>query len=156
MKHRIFAAGLSGVALIVLMAGCAGPGVLARSSDLSGTWHGILGEVGANQYEDEAVITLRIEDDGRSLSFSDKRSASVARTGRIHIRDLQEHIDRGRDALGRARDVKTHRPMLGKPVTLTAQLLQFLGPKRFLQQLQLADFSRATEDFLQRFYLIIA
>jgi len=64
MKHRRLAAGLSGVALVVLMAGCAGPGALARSSDLSGTWYGTLGEVGANQYEDEALITLRIEDDG--------------------------------------------------------------------------------------------
>jgi len=64
MKHRIFAAVLSGVAPVVLMAGCVGPGVLARSSDLSGIWHGTLGEVGANQYEVEAVINLRIEDDG--------------------------------------------------------------------------------------------
>jgi len=56
--HRRFA----GVALVVLMAGCAG--ALARSSDPRGTWHGTLGEVGAHQYEVEALITLQIADDG--------------------------------------------------------------------------------------------
>ena len=64
MNHRILAAGLSGVALVVLMAGCAGPGVLARSSDLTGVWHGTLGQVRADQYEDEALIALQINDDG--------------------------------------------------------------------------------------------
>ena len=68
--------------------------------------------------------------------------------------DLQEHLDRGRDALGRARDVKTHRPMLGKPVTLTAQLLQFLGPKRFLQQFIgiTAGIERGAQMRLQQFW----
>jgi hypothetical protein len=77
MKHRMLAAGLSSVALVVLLVGCAGPGVLARSSDLSGTWHGTLGEVGANQYEVEAVITLRIEDDGTfSATVAPNRGAN--------------------------------------------------------------------------------
>jgi hypothetical protein len=64
MNHRVLAASLSGVALVVLMTGCAGQGVLARSSDLSGTWRGTLGQVRADQYEDEALITLKVEDDG--------------------------------------------------------------------------------------------
>jgi hypothetical protein len=75
MRHRRFATSLSSVALVVLVAGCAGPnaGSLASdtvaaapapASELSGTWRGTLGWVGAHQYEDEARITLRIEEDG--------------------------------------------------------------------------------------------
>jgi hypothetical protein len=60
MNHRM----LPAVVLVVLMAGCAAPGALARSSDLTGTWHGTLGQVSADQYIDEALITLQIKEDG--------------------------------------------------------------------------------------------
>jgi len=75
MNHRTLAAGVSGVALVILVAGCAGPCTgslvarpvaadLARASGLAGTWHGDFGWVGAYFYTDEASIALRIEDDG--------------------------------------------------------------------------------------------
>src|SRR5438128_12443080 len=75
MRHHRFATGLSAVALLVLVAGCAGPNAglfesdtgaagPAPASELSGSWHGTFGWVGAHFYEDEARITLRIEEDG--------------------------------------------------------------------------------------------
>jgi hypothetical protein len=75
MRHDTFVAGLSGVALIVLLTGCAGPGAgwpasdgvaaaPAPASELGGTWHGTFGWVGAYFYEDEARITLQIEENG--------------------------------------------------------------------------------------------
>jgi hypothetical protein len=75
MNHRTLAAGVSGVVLAILVAGCAGPGTgslasrpaaadLVRASGLAGTWHGEFGWVGASIYTDEALIALRIEDDG--------------------------------------------------------------------------------------------
>src|SRR5204863_9796025 len=85
MNHRTLAAGVSGIALVILVAGCAGPGTgslvarpvaadLARASGLAGTWHGDFGWVGAYFCTDEASIALRIEDDG---AFT----AQVARRG---------------------------------------------------------------------------
>lgn len=85
MSHHRFATGLSAVALLVLVAGCAGPNAglyesdtgaagPAPASELSGAWHGTFGWVGANFYEDEARIILRIEEDG---TFS----ATVTRNG---------------------------------------------------------------------------
>jgi hypothetical protein len=74
MYHRRVATRLSGVALVALVGG-AGPSASslasgpvatasARASELSGAWHGSFGWVGAYFYEDEARITLRIEEDG--------------------------------------------------------------------------------------------
>ena len=85
MSHHRFATGLSAVALLVLVAGCAGPNAglfesdtgaaaPAPPSELRGAWHGTFGWVGANFYEDEARIILRIEEDG---TFS----ATVTRNG---------------------------------------------------------------------------
>src|SRR2546422_1976321 len=67
MSHHRFATGLSAVALVVLVAGCAGPNAglyesdtgaaaPAPPSELRGAWHGTFGWVGANFYEDEARI----------------------------------------------------------------------------------------------------
>jgi len=64
-----------GPALILLVTGCATPGVgliasrpvasdLVPGSGLIGTWHGTLGQVRADQYEDEALLALSIEPDG--------------------------------------------------------------------------------------------
>jgi len=75
MTYRTLRSSIVGVALVVLVAGCAEPGAgffasrsvatdLVPASDLIGTWHGTLGQVRADQYEDEALITLRIEQDG--------------------------------------------------------------------------------------------
>jgi hypothetical protein len=75
MTYRTLGTSLAGVALVVLVAGCAEPGAgffasrpvatdLAPASDLIGTWHGTLGQVRADQYEDEALITLRIKQAG--------------------------------------------------------------------------------------------
>jgi len=75
MTYRTVGASIAGVALVALVAGCAEPSAgffasravatdLAPASDLIGTWHGTLGQVRADQYEDEALITLRIEQDG--------------------------------------------------------------------------------------------
>ena len=62
MNQRMFALSLAATALVTLLPGCAGSGVLARNSDLSGIWHGTLGQCRADQYEDEARgnrVTLR-------------------------------------------------------------------------------------------------
>jgi hypothetical protein len=75
MRHHRFATGLFAVALVALVAGCAAPSASlyesdtgaagpAPASELSGSWHGTFGWVGAYHYEDEARITLRIEEDG--------------------------------------------------------------------------------------------
>ena len=64
MNHRMFAAGLLGVALVALTAGCAETSALARSSDLAGTWHGTYGWVRPDLYDDEARIALQIREDG--------------------------------------------------------------------------------------------
>jgi hypothetical protein len=64
MNHRMFTAGLLGVALVALTAGCAETGALARPSDLSGTWHGTYGWIRPDLYDDEARITLQIREDG--------------------------------------------------------------------------------------------
>jgi len=73
MQQRMFVA-MSRMALMaVLAAGCAGPSAVASDSvsaavapvsDLSGTWYGSLGQVGADQNEDESVSTLEIKEDG--------------------------------------------------------------------------------------------
>src|SRR5438128_12224297 len=79
MSHHRFATGLSAVALVVLVAGCAAPNAglyesdtgaagPAPASELSGAGHGTLGWVGAHFYEDEARITLRIDEDGTSTA----------------------------------------------------------------------------------------
>jgi hypothetical protein len=60
MTYRALGTSLAGVALVVLVAGCAEPGAgffasrpvatdLAPASDLIGTWHGTLGQVRADQ-----------------------------------------------------------------------------------------------------------
>jgi len=73
MNHRM----LTAVVLVVLLVGCAGPGGLARSGDLTGTWHGTLGQVSADQYIDEALITLEIRDDGTfSATVTPNRGAN--------------------------------------------------------------------------------
>lgn len=64
MSHRRFAAGLLGVVLVALTAGCAETDALARSGDLGGTWHGTYGWVGADLYDDEARVALQIREDG--------------------------------------------------------------------------------------------
>ena len=73
MHHHRFDTALSGIALVVLVAGCAGPGAASltsdpaasvRASEVNGTWHGSFGWVGAYFYQDEALVTLRIENDG--------------------------------------------------------------------------------------------
>jgi hypothetical protein len=64
VNQRMFALSLTATALVTLLPGCAGSGVLVRNSDLSGIWHGTLGQCRADQYEDEALITLQIKDDG--------------------------------------------------------------------------------------------
>ena len=65
---------LSAVTMLVLATGCAQlhttstedpefyPSAAVR--ELSGTWHGLFGWVGANLYQDEGVVDLRIADDG--------------------------------------------------------------------------------------------
>ncbi len=62
-----------------------------KMEDPQDTWHLFRDLAG----DSEILQTegYRIEDDGRSLSFRDKRSASFSRVGRIHIRDLQEQIE---------------------------------------------------------------
>jgi hypothetical protein len=62
------------VALIALSAGCAqqlkatstepGDYPSAAVRELSGTWHGSFGWVGANLYADEGTVDLQIKDDG--------------------------------------------------------------------------------------------
>jgi hypothetical protein len=65
---------LSAVAMLVFVTGCAQlrttstedsdvyPSAAVR--ELSGTWHGSFGWVGANLYQDEGFVDLRIADDG--------------------------------------------------------------------------------------------
>jgi len=76
MRCRRLVTALSVVALVALVTGCAGPNASSLASDtvsaapasagdLGGTWRGTLGWVGGHQYEDEALITLRIGNDGR-------------------------------------------------------------------------------------------
>jgi hypothetical protein len=65
------------VALLALVAGCAGPSsrisdsqaregvsALPAARELGGTWRGSYGQLGAVLYEDEADCTLRIKEDG--------------------------------------------------------------------------------------------
>ena len=63
MTYRTLGTSIAGVALVALVAGCAEPSAgffasravatdLAPASDLIGTWHGTLGHVRADQYED--------------------------------------------------------------------------------------------------------
>jgi hypothetical protein len=72
MLHRTLAVLLSAVAIL---AGCATPGAssvasapmaasLTLAGDLTGTWVGSFGQVGADQYEDEASSILQIREDG--------------------------------------------------------------------------------------------
>ena len=76
MTNRTLASAFCSLALAVFLTGCATPGSglfasvpvasdLVPDSGLIGTWHGTLGQVRADQYEDEALLTLRIEPDGR-------------------------------------------------------------------------------------------
>jgi hypothetical protein len=62
------------VAMLWLVAGCAGldrtssvpsPAASIAVRELTGTWRGTAGWVGANQYEGESSLTLQIGDDGR-------------------------------------------------------------------------------------------
>jgi len=84
MKRGMLAVSVLGLALVVVMAGCVTSGLPAQSSDLVGTWRGTLGEVAANQYEDEAVIALRIENDGTfSATVTPNRGANnLAKTSK--------------------------------------------------------------------------
>jgi len=64
---------ISIVALLVLLAGCAGPSsriggsggasALPGAREFSGTWHGSYWQLGMVYYDDDADCTLRIEDD---------------------------------------------------------------------------------------------
>lgn len=58
--------------------------------DPTDTWH-LFRDLAA---EADVLQTegYRIEEDGKSLSYRDKRSASFTRTSRLHIRDLQEQV----------------------------------------------------------------
>ena len=47
---------------------------------------------------------------------------------------FKEDFRRGGDFVRRARNVKTHRAMLGEAVALAAQFFQFLGAERLAQQ----------------------
>jgi hypothetical protein len=71
--HRTFVAELATVAMLALVAGCAGrgatsstfnPGASSSASELRGTWTGSFGWVGASLYEAEARLTLEIREDG--------------------------------------------------------------------------------------------
>jgi hypothetical protein len=75
MRNGRVATVLAGVALVALVAGCARPtaggwvsdtiaAALTPVSELSGIWRGTIGQVAGHQYENEARITLRIEEDG--------------------------------------------------------------------------------------------
>jgi len=76
MLQRTFAAWLLRVALVALVAGCAGPSAsissgasgpvataLAPASELAGTWRGSFGRVSADYYMDEADCIVQIKED---------------------------------------------------------------------------------------------
>ena len=76
MLQRTFAAWLLRVALVALVAGCAGPSAsissgasgpvataLAPASELAGTWRGSFGRVSSDYYMDEADCTIQIKED---------------------------------------------------------------------------------------------
>jgi hypothetical protein len=69
------AALLAAVAMLALVAGCAGlsasspalgpvASALAPPNELSGTWHGLFWQVAASLYEDESRSVLRMKEDG--------------------------------------------------------------------------------------------
>lgn len=69
---RELASGLAAVALVVLVAGCAGPGVgssrsagpAASANELAGTWHGQFWWLGGSYWADEGTLLLQIKEDG--------------------------------------------------------------------------------------------
>src|SRR6185503_19198216 len=70
---RTCSAALSIIAMLALATGCAAlretssapnPVALNEIKDLSGTWSGTLGWVGASLYEGEGTVTLQIKEDG--------------------------------------------------------------------------------------------
>ena len=70
---RTSSVALSIIAMLVLATGCAAlretssapnPVALNEIKDLSGTWNGTLGWVGASLYEGEGTVTLQIKEDG--------------------------------------------------------------------------------------------
>jgi len=76
MLQRTFAAWLLRVALVALVAGCAGPSAsissgasgpvataLAPASELAGTWRGSFGRVSSDYYTDEAECIIQIKED---------------------------------------------------------------------------------------------
>src|SRR5438270_11811296 len=90
MLQRTFAAWLLRVALVALVAGCAGPSAsissgasgpvataLAPASELAGTWRGSFGRVCSDYYMDEADWTIKIKED---RTFTAVCRASEART----------------------------------------------------------------------------
>jgi len=108
---RTFVAGLSIVAMLTLVAGCAGlsgtssapgPAALDAGSELKGTWRGTLGWVGAHQYGGESRLTLQIKEDGtftatvtpnrgtNNLAHASTLSGTVVNNGnRVTLRNSQ-------------------------------------------------------------------
>ena len=75
MLSRTCSAALSIIAMLALATGCAAlretssapnPVALNEIKDLSGTWSGTLGWVGASLYEGEGTVTLQIRRTARS------------------------------------------------------------------------------------------
>lgn len=71
MRQRTFASGLVGLALVAVIAGCAGPSTgpsmtrpVASASDLTGTWNGRFWILGGFYYTDDGAILLQIKEDG--------------------------------------------------------------------------------------------
>jgi hypothetical protein len=83
MLQRMFVVVPVVIAMVGLVAGCAGPSSsasdsvsasVAPASDLGGTWSGSFGQLAASHYEDEGTVVLQINEDG---TFT----AAVARGG---------------------------------------------------------------------------
>jgi hypothetical protein len=70
MRHRTFASGLIGIALVALIAGCAGPTAdsagakpAAFDESLVGTWNGLFWAPGEFYYPIEGIMVLQINED---------------------------------------------------------------------------------------------
>jgi hypothetical protein len=107
--HRPFVTALSTIAMLTLVAGCAGlgrtpsasePAVSDPAGDLRGTWSGTIGWVGAHQYEGESRLTLQIKEDGtftgtvtpnrgtNNLARPSTLSGTVVTNGNGHLPEL--------------------------------------------------------------------
>ena len=71
-------------------------------------------------------------DKGRIAGVLSERGAALALPAAGF--QFQEDLDRRCDVSWRARDVELDGAVLGEPVALAAQLLQFLGAERLVQQ----------------------